>query len=159
MLFSSTSGQLTSAFPQYSGRSPAHESPRALRLHSSDLRYEDQNRGQTGNSWKNWRAKHRMAGRSPIHQGNGSRTRRAEGRAGQERTTRATISSLAITTGPSLPSLSNPPASHLSRCYSHFSRLSATRAIPVTSLFMPIPVPVSTHFGLKLGPEVGSCSC
>lgn len=57
-----------------------------------------------------------------------------------------------------IPALSVQP-SHLSRRYSHFSRLSATRPIPAPSLLKPIPVPVSSQFGLELGPEVGSCSC
>lgn len=69
---------------------------------------------------------------------------------------RATISSLVITTGPSLPRLSNPPT--FCHCSSHFSRLSATRLIPAPCLFTLIPVPVSCQFGLNLGPEVGSCS-
>lgn len=65
---------------------------------------------------KIWRARtSELAGRSSIHQGNGTKdqreregtswqARQAQARAWQERT----ISSLAITTGPSLPCPSNP---------------------------------------------------
>lgn len=108
--------QLTTPFHNVQADLLTHESPRAVRLHSSDLRYEDQNRGQTGNSWENMESKDIGAGRSIINppgkrtkdqrerEGTSWQARQGQARAWQERT----ISSLAITTGPSLPCPSNP---------------------------------------------------
>lgn len=73
----STFGQLTWPSHNIQADLLTHESPRAVRLHSSDLRYEDQNRGQTGNNWEKMESKDiGVAGRSSIHQGNGTKDQR-----------------------------------------------------------------------------------